>query len=325
MALQRGEPWFDDGNVVLATSAEGIAFRVHRGVMARYSSRCFWSLSRQRSLSKLSITVKWFGCGMLPAELANLIVALYDGVKFHNACLEDWFHLAGILRLSTKYFVNKLRIQAIEYLAQTWANTLAGHDHMVEAALRTPPVDGLTYPWVHPLHVLNLAREVNVRVVIPSVIYFLSLYQLEDILRADHPKLNKIDHPSRPSSTFSPHDIKDYTLMFQKRLEVILHFVRTFCGTRTPTAKCQSTEACSRGFARLASRLGRSWISRTGPLHYMSQAVGDLADKAEVCKLCQRAFGDDVAALREQTWNELPSVIGMPSWDELVAIDLHGG
>jgi hypothetical protein len=151
---------------------------------------------------------------------------------------------------------------------------------MVDAALRSPLVDGLSYPRVHPLQVLNLAREVGISVILPSVVYFLSLsvlhsntpptiligsrYPLDDLLRADHPKL-MVEHPSRPSSVLSPLDMKDYTLMFQKRLDIILNFVRSFCGTRTALPTCRTGPACTSGFARLSSRLSRSWITRTGP------------------------------------------------------------
>jgi hypothetical protein len=233
--------------------------------------------------------------------------------------------VAGILRLSTKYFIAKLRVQAIQHLAQTWSYTLKGHDEMVAAALHLPPVDGLSYPRVHPLHVVNLAREVNVRIILPASVYFMSLYPLEDLLRGDHPKLT-VEHPSRPSSILSPEDIRDYTLMFQKRLDIILNFVRSFCGTRAALSTCQTAPACTRGFARLSSRLSRSWITRTGPLHYMSQAVSDLSEdpKGSVCGPCRRAFTQEVAVLREKTWNELPSVLGLPTWEEMEAIDLQG-
>ncbi|KAJ7069643.1 hypothetical protein C8F01DRAFT_1113467 [Mycena amicta] len=329
--MQRGEPWFDDGNVVLATAVDpATAFRVHRGVMARHSEVFESMFLVPQPLTESVETLD--GCQVVrmwdsPVELANLISALYDGVQFHVACLEDWFHLAGILRLSTKYFINRLRLQAIEYLAQTWSYTLKGHDDMVEAALNTPAVDGLTYPFIHPLHVLTLAREVNVRIVVPSAIYFLSLYELHDILRADHPKLTKIEHPARPSSVLAPNDIKDYTLMFQKRLDIIFDFVRTVCGKHQLIAACQSPEACTGGFQRLTSRLNHSWIARTGPLHYMSQAVADLTGRGKlgVCKPCLQAFTQEVAVLRERTWNELPSVVGLPPWEDLVSMDLHGG
>jgi hypothetical protein len=34
---------------------------------------------------------------------------------------------------------------------------------------------------------------------------------------------------------------------------------------------------CTHGFANLAARLSRSWKIRTGPLHYMMQAVEEIS------------------------------------------------
>ncbi|KAJ7095738.1 hypothetical protein B0H15DRAFT_921062 [Mycena belliarum] len=334
MDSKRGEPWLDDGNIILATQdpqspSASTAFRVHRSVMARHSE-VFESMFLVPQPLSSEVVEMFDGCPVVrmwdsPIELSHLIIALYDGAKFSNGKIEDFFYLAGILRLSTKYFIAKLRVQAIRHLTQTWSYTLKGHDDMVDAALRSPLVDGLSYPRVHPLHVVNLAKEVGISIILPSAIYFMSLYPLDDLLRADHPKL-KVDHPSRPSSVLSPSDMKDYTLMFQKRLDIILDFVRSFCGTRTALKTCQTAPACTRGFARLSSRLSRSWITRTGPLHYMSQAVSDLSDdpKATVCSPCRRAFAQDVVTLREKTWNELPLILGLPPWEEMIAMDLNG-
>ncbi|KAJ7147124.1 hypothetical protein C8R43DRAFT_1088675 [Mycena crocata] len=328
LSLPSVHPWLEDGNVVLLTAETPTAFRVHRSVMARHSEVFESMFLVPQPLSEIVETLD--GCQVVrmwdsPVELSNLIIALYDGTKFSNEKIQDFFYLAGILRLATKYFVAKLRVQAIQHLTQTWSYTLKGHDDMVELALRSPLVDGLSYPRVHPLHVVNLAREVNVHIIIPTAVYFLSLYPLDDLLRGDHPKL-MVDHPSRPSSVLSPSDIKDYTLMFQKRMDIILNFVRSFCGTRTAVSTCLTAATCTRGFARLSSRLSRSWITRTGPLHYMSQAVSDLSEdpKATVCSPCRRAFAQEVTTLREKTWNEMPSILGLPTWEEMVEMDLHG-
>lgn len=164
------------------------------------------------------------------------------------------------------------------------------------------------------------------RLVIPSALYFLSLYPLADILRADHPKLI-VQHPSRPSSQLSIADIEGYTLMFQYRLDIILDFVRRFVGGRTANpSKCQNNQtSCTRGFTRLASRLSRSWKTRTGPLHYMMQAVQELSDDSFVCIPCRKAFREDVICLREKTWNNLPTGVGLPNWEDLKAMDLPSG
>lgn len=192
---------------------------------------------------------------------------------------------------------------------------------MVLAALETPSTDNITYPYVHPLHVLNLAREVNVQIVVPSALYFLSLYPLDDILRADHPKL-LVEHPSRPSSFLSPADIKDYSLVFQYRISTMLDFVRQFLDARSSPLDGSAVKACSRGFSRLASRLSRSWLTRTGPLYFMVQAIEGLSEDPSVCLDCQAMFRSDVEELRQKIWNELPSVVGLASWAELKTIDL---
>lgn len=242
--------------------------------------------------------------------------------SFKNRNIDDFFYLAGILRLATKYFIGHLRHQAIAYLTRTWSYTLQGHDEMVETALSAPIVDKLTYPYVHPLHVLNLARETHVRIIIPSVLYFLSLYRIEDLIRGDHAKL-KVDHPSRPSSTLSASDITDYSIIFQRRIEYTMDFVRRICGDRRPAEGCVRGEMCSRAFASLGLRLSRTWMIRTALIHYIVQVTRDIGGRqSDFCTSCRTAFLQDSAAFREEVWEGLPALFGMPSWEDLAASDL---
>jgi hypothetical protein len=136
-------------------SAVTVTFRVHRGVIARHSEVFDSMFLVPQPGADMVETMD--GCQVVrmwdsPLELSNLIIALYDGAyvqrlntldtsnppprKFSNERLEDFYYLAGILRLASKYFVTKLRAQAILHLTQTWSYTLKGHDDMVEAALR---------------------------------------------------------------------------------------------------------------------------------------------------------------------------------------------
>lgn len=110
--------------------------------------------------------------------------------------------------------------------------------------------------------------------------------------------------------------------MFQHRLTVILDFVRKFFDGRGTASECLAEKACVRGFSRLASRLSRSWVTRTGPLHYMLQAIQGLQDDSSICQKCRTSFEHDVWKLRAAIWEELPSVIGLPGWKELEAVDL---
>ncbi|CCM03515.1 uncharacterized protein FIBRA_05649 [Fibroporia radiculosa] len=326
VSYERGDPWFDDGNIVLLADGANVAFKVHRGILSRHSDifQTMFQLPPPQADVEMLDDCHLVRMYDLPVELSNLIKALYDGATFQNRSGRDFCDLAGVLRLSTKYFIMHLRKQAIRFLSQTWSHTLRGHDEMLEAAIKSPLVDGTTYPYVHPLHVLNLARETNVRILVPSALYFLSLYPLDSILRRDHPKL-QIDHPSCPSSELSPQDLKEYTLMFQHRIDVILDFVRRVCGQRKAAANCKNDDsgACLKAFSRLCTTLSRSWMVRTGPLHFMVQAIDELSSISSVCMPCRRVFREDVLSARQEVWKGLPAVIGIPGWDDLEATDLN--
>ena len=230
--------------------------------------------------------------------------------------MEDFYHLAGILRLSSKYLISYLRIQAIQYLTKTWPYTIRGHDEMVNQSLTAAnSVDGTTYPYVHPLHVLKLAREVDIQIIVPSALYFLSMYPLKRL--HEHPKL-QIDHPSRPSNELSFEDVSQYTLMYQHRINIILKFICDTCKKR----KCQTPEECPQ--VQLASRfnIDQMRIPSMGAFRLMAQAMEWVHKDDTICGPCKRAFCEDVSVLRERLWEELPSVVGLRSWEDLLASDL---
>ncbi|KAL5524456.1 hypothetical protein ACEPAF_9596 [Sanghuangporus sanghuang] len=347
--IEHGEPWFDDGNLILQADGN-VCFKVHRGVLARQSEifRDMLALPQPVASGEGAPmeTVRMYD---LSVELSNLLMAIYDGVTFYTRDIEDFFFLASILRLSAKYFIAHLRRQAIEALARTWSFSLEGHDAMVERALQlqgsvSPQSNALTYPYAHPLHVINLARETNVQIILPSALYFLSVYPLADILQGTHPKLQVESRSGipRPVSTLSLEDMANYTLMYQHRIEVILDFVRKFCGDRRSYPAClwkcgrldiplemdrppdaEDPDPCSHTFAKLASRASRSWYPRTGPFRWMLQTVNQLEHKdMRICKVCKDSFRMDVEKHRNAVWSVLPSVVGLPSWSELIAADL---
>ncbi|KAK0449141.1 hypothetical protein EV421DRAFT_1780176 [Armillaria borealis] len=323
----RGEPWFDDGNIILVTEENPTAFKVHRGVLARHSE-IFQGMFEmpQPELQPEAADDMVDGCQVVtmydpPLALSDLVKALYDGPTFDTQNISDFFYLAGLLRLATKYFINHLRTACILHLSQTWAYTLKGHDEMVDIAVNTAPIDKMTYPYVHPLHVLNLARETNIRLAVPSALYFLSLYRFDDILRADHLKL-LVDHPSRPSSSLSPDDMRNYTLLFQWRIELNQDFIRRVCGQRAPAAGCINKN-CPRNFVKLQTRLSTSWMVRTALLHHVLQVIKEVKeDSTNYCSRCRLAFQQDAEAFRQEAWNSMPLVLGFPPWAELIKAEL---
>ena len=82
LAHRDEELWFDDGNIVLLADTSNVAFKVHRGMLARHSE-IFQSMFELPPPSQADVE-KVDGCQLvrmydLPSELSNLIKALYDG------------------------------------------------------------------------------------------------------------------------------------------------------------------------------------------------------------------------------------------------------
>ena len=153
--------WFSDGSVVLR--AEETLFRVHMSQLSRHSVffRDLFSLPQPASSDKLSnvdpsgvlSTVE--GCPVLhlddsAQDVANLLIALYDGPTFGNNDRNDFAVVSGILRLSTKYLVDALRAKSLAHLSIAWPSSLKCWDVREDRArmyeLDTGQSRGLFYP-----------------------------------------------------------------------------------------------------------------------------------------------------------------------------------
>lgn len=78
---QRGEPWFEDGNLILQADGN-VSFRIHRGVLARQSEvfKDMLALPRPSALTPNGDECETVRMYDMPVELSNLLVAIYDGV-----------------------------------------------------------------------------------------------------------------------------------------------------------------------------------------------------------------------------------------------------
>lgn len=86
----RGDPWFEDGNIVLLVEDDNQtplrAFKVHRSVLARHSEVFETMLDIPQPTPGMSTMIEHIdGCPVVrmydhPEELSDLIKALYDGV-----------------------------------------------------------------------------------------------------------------------------------------------------------------------------------------------------------------------------------------------------
>ncbi|KAG9312479.1 hypothetical protein JVU11DRAFT_6865 [Chiua virens] len=207
-ALVLSDLWFPDGNIVLV--AGSAAFKVHRGQLARHSEvfkdmflvgRAGTGPSKKVTLCREETTNEEGnrlvdGCATVdiydcPSDVYHLLVALYDGLYVLSPALDvtsptltpaDFSSLSSVLRLSTKYFIEHLRIQCLARLVHDWPTTLAEWDRreatVTDASGRYTPRDA----YAHPVLAINLALELGIPEVLSSAFYDLSRYGPSRIL-----------------------------------------------------------------------------------------------------------------------------------------------
>ena len=80
----RGDPWFEDGNIILVTSTQDTttAFKIHRGVLARHSDvfRSMFEVAEPPPHGENLEECPLVYMHDIPIELSHLIKALYDGI-----------------------------------------------------------------------------------------------------------------------------------------------------------------------------------------------------------------------------------------------------
>ncbi|KAI0041573.1 hypothetical protein FA95DRAFT_1565270 [Auriscalpium vulgare] len=198
------EFWFADGNIILL--AGHYAFKVHRGLLERHSDIFRSMLSIPQPLKPRSKPdqmqddhVPLYDC---PADVHCLLRALYDGVYFSEALVDDFSFLSSVLRLSSKYFVPIPHRQCLTHLKRCFPTTLAGWDRREAAA--TDKQSGCYAPrdtMPSPILVVHLARELHLEYILPSAFYDLARYGTSKTVTGTAPLPTLAFHDSGGSTT----------------------------------------------------------------------------------------------------------------------------
>lgn len=176
--------YFDDGNIII--KCKRTLFRVHRSLLSR-NSTVFQELFAQCDARPQDVLR---GCPVLSVDddkddMQDLLNCSYDAllafsyfirypayqryshIDFPTLTVENLPALSGLLRLTTKYRVERPRVAILNRLRQEWPSSLAKHDEkMAEIAVarraranpNTPLADDLT---IHPTSVISLLRQCN--------------------------------------------------------------------------------------------------------------------------------------------------------------------
>ncbi|KAH9941475.1 hypothetical protein B0H21DRAFT_780133 [Amylocystis lapponica] len=330
--LRSADLWFSDGSVILR--AEHTLFRVHMSQLARKSIlfRDMFSLPQPSGPLLGSDDSVLDGCPVVQLhdsaeDLNNLLQALYDGPNFGKNDRSDFCVVSGILRLSSKYFVDSLRTKALEHLCDAWPSTLKGWDAREDNA-RTYEIQHATHRghlYPSPIAVINLAREIDAPELLSSAFYDLSRYHYTQIFEPSE------DEPlsAAPSAnTLTPSDVQRLVLGKEASHHIVTTLIQSMASGsyREPKALpscsphrrkgsaqlCVSPAACRKDFAELVDLATQHYLvdrerGCADPL-YVAEELGQLksAEFSE-CSACARSLEAWAARERERIWKLIPS------------------
>jgi len=329
--------WFCDGSVIL--QADSTLFRVHKSQLSRRSTvfSDMFTLPQPPVMTTHATLADETheGCPIVKLydsaeDVANLLLALYDGPKFGNNDPHDFAVVSGILRLSTKYAIDSLRSKAITHLNIAWPTTLKGWDlredkaHAYELTSPTEPA-GL-YP--SPIDIINLARLTNAPSLLPAAFYDISRYTFAQIFEPID------DEPTRfrclvGGGTLCGDDMRRLALGKEASahaVSAVIHgmgrgpLVHSRKGAfslhphgpaHSPVTVCTTPGACRRDFAELVALATQHYICDRERGYadslYVAEELGALksADVSE-CRACARSLEVWAAKERERMWKMIP-------------------
>ncbi|KAH9973429.1 hypothetical protein BGW80DRAFT_1437193 [Lactifluus volemus] len=334
--VKHADLWFCDGSVIL--QADSTLFRVHKSQLSRRSVifSDMFTLPQPVTTTHATLADETYeGCPNVKLhdsaeDVANLLLALYDGPKFGNNDPNDFAIVSGILRLSTKYAMDSLRSKAIAHLNIAWPTTLKGWDLREDKAhayeLTSLTEHARLYP--SPIDIINLARETDAPSLLPAAFYDISRYTFAQIFEPvdeepsrfrgalgggvlsadDMRRLALGKEASAHAVSAVIHGMGRGPLVHSRKGAFSLH---PHAPAHPPVTVCSTPGACRRDFAELVVLATQHYVcdrerGYADPL-YVAEELGALksADVSE-CRACARALEIWAAKERERMWKMIP-------------------
>ncbi|THH16576.1 hypothetical protein EW146_g4071 [Bondarzewia mesenterica] len=313
---------FEDGN--LAILAEQSYFLVHRGVLHHHSTYLDQLVNALNHESGDNLEGRPVLCLQESAkDIFLFLSALYDGLSAVKHWGNKFQTLSVLLLLSTKYQTIRLRLEVVNLLFKSWPLTLDQWDR--KEVKISPAYDSFNPKddFLHPIMIINLARQASVPELLPSAFYDLS---------RQFPSSVAVGFTDASTSTHHRLSHDDLVRLLHGR-ELASRFFSTFIVNelegRRASQWCYNASSeiperknnCQVAFENVTVELLRDVngvvCNRTSdPLFAMVEGLNlqrnDSApsplfkNKFRACDVCRIEFAVSVDAAREDFWRRLP-------------------
>ncbi|KAG6860522.1 hypothetical protein C0995_010197 [Termitomyces sp. Mi166 len=255
--------------------------------------------------------------------------------------------VAGVLRLSSKYFVEHLRERCLNRLDIDWPSTLAGWDRREQAATdslgRYMPRESCP----HPILVIQLALDLGINSILPAAFYDLARYGPSKIMSGaplppsafdEYLLKDKSQSPSPVRIVYLPRGQLLRTLRGRERVQrYMAHFIASSLQSRAPAPDCahsldtDPSRPCHESFYFIMLNVLRSVGGiacgrDADTLYTLTQAMAmlsrtDFSDGQRqcglrICQPCKVDFAACAMKAREEVWAALPKWFGLTGEDD---------
>ncbi|KAF7365478.1 BTB domain-containing protein [Mycena venus] len=296
------EYWFDDGNIIL--QVESTQFRLTKGMLSMHSNvfRDMFMIPLPPDQPTIENCPVVTLSGDTPEDWNHLL-----GVMFPRSLLQGKPTaglLAGVLRLSKKYDIPLFREDCIWRLKAEFPSTLKEHDKFLSWAFIRDESD-ILFPLA------SLAREIGLHSILPVIYYRIVASTGENgymnmVLDETAPGFSTVDRLACMRGYIKLLDLQSQTTMSWLDVKKI------------PVGVCQQRPDCRKQMHKIIRDLHGAQRLEISAIH---EWVSDW--DTDLCELCTKEALKIFQDGRKECWNKLPSVFGLPEWDELKRLDLE--
>ncbi|KAF7341710.1 hypothetical protein MSAN_02069400 [Mycena sanguinolenta] len=293
--------WFPGTDLVI--QAGNRLFRISGGILAARSTVFQDMLSIPQPDTQPSID----GCLVVvlhdaPADVEYFLKAVFDSGFFERPPAPAKFDVvAGVLRLSTKYDVEYLRMRALLHLSAALPRSLAEYNSIRPVTDPRP-----FHPEKNPqFPLLILVHELGLTWALPMALYFASAFAVQHIMDGVAFNGHNIQLPQPVQRTL----LIGRTALAFAQIHNMLQCLRDL-----PCQECVVRGHCQSGAKAFHELMAGS--RSIYPLTLMHPGIWD-AFNPLLCTSCFATAQADYQTARQKLWDELPAMFELGSWAEV--------
>ncbi|KAJ7136316.1 hypothetical protein C8R43DRAFT_1238981 [Mycena crocata] len=294
--------WFEDGSIVL--QVENTLYRVHRSRLESLST-VFRDTFCIPQPTEACHTIE--GCPVLQlhdqsADFTRFLKAFDNRGFFPDCPVSGFTELNAVLELSEKYDVPLIRDSMVKILCHLYPCSL--DKWFITKPFTLPGYDATIHDHIS---VLNLAVKMNIRSILPAVMYAICMAFEPEAIMFGKTKCQILN------SDYRMRCVVGMTRLTTAKRAALKYLARDETNRCRPS-RPQDVGACD------VERL--RWMSadlKADVADPLSDHRRNTWEYSALCSKCRAAAKASYADARRKLWEDLPSIFGLGSWDELLS------